>query len=128
MKEIELYETIDLVNLKQSSFEDAKEYSKRTSDIDFTFLFIEIKSNQPPTNCELVLQFRIKPDNSVKTVHIHFIKYLREFKYENGYYVLSFDVINEIGKDTIPLFVEYKNKRDLESTAKLFYKTNFQSQ
>jgi hypothetical protein len=129
---VQLYEAIDITNTKDSfSFPDTHtgDYAYSEGQIDYTFLSIEIRSEFPPTDCILKLSHTHQNSNAYKTFTIHFMKYRQKFIYENGFYILYFteDVLVEIPKDIVPMKCSIENKRDENTTAKLFYRTSFNS-
>lgn len=117
-KEVELYESLDIQKLNECvGFKHSDDsYLYKEGPIDYVFLFLEIKSKFPPTNCILKLQYTLDTDNVIKYSTINFIKYRKNFIYENGLYILYFDVVSEIPKNVNLINVKFENKRDEETT------------
>ncbi len=126
---IEIYETLDLQNTKTSNFKTANSspYVKASGRIDYKFLLIEIKSNEPPTDCFFMFDHITHSSNTVKTIKIHSMKYRKDFIYENGIYILYLDIIKDFTEDIVPLNLNFTNKRDATASAKLFYIASFLS-
>ena len=125
----EIFETLELANTKSVRFKDADEYKFRVVTNCFfyyTFLSIEIQSTLPPTDCIFTMTFYTSQSNTVRSIKLHSMECRKNFIFENDLYLLYLDSIkifnDDLPKDLVPIDFNFTNKRDINSSAKLFYK------
>jgi hypothetical protein len=128
----ESFKTLELTNTTNVKFPDDDEYRFKpvsTTLLRYTFLSIEVQSTLPPTECFFTFRFCTHQNNSVRTMILHSMECRKDFIFENGLYILYLDVIKifceDLTKDLVPLDFTFTNKRDINSSAKLFYKVTF---
>jgi len=128
----ESFKTLELTNTTNVRFPDDDEYRFKpvsTTLLGYTFLSIEIQSTLPPTECIFTFRFCTHQSNSVRTMILHSMECRKDFIFENGLYILYLDVIKifreDLPKDLVPLDFTFTNKRDINSSARLFYKVTF---
>jgi hypothetical protein len=123
----EIFESLELADEKKSEIYNPYErrFERQTRLVYYEFLSIEIQSIAPPTDCIFTLNFTHK-DNRVQKITLHSMEYRKDFIFENGFYILYLDIVKPFSeglpKDLMPLDFKYTNKRDINSSAKLFYK------
>ena len=126
----EIFETLELANTKTVRFKDVEEYKFQVVSnglLYYIFLLIEIQSTLPPTDCIFTMTFYTNQSNSVRSIKLHSMECRKDFIFENGLYLLYLDSIklfrnNDIPKDLVPIDFNFTNKRDINSSARLFYK------
>jgi hypothetical protein len=134
MENDEIFESLELAHEKKSAITNPYEhrFERQLRLVYYEFLFIEILSIAPPTDCVFTLNFTTHKDNRVKKITFYSLEYRKDFIFENGFYILYLDSVKPFSegfpKDLVPLDFKYTNKRDINSSAKLFYKVTTNDQ
>jgi hypothetical protein len=103
-------------------------YRYRDGEINYKLSSFEIKSQFPPTDCVLTLEFSGSGEQRLNDKELHFINYRKNFIYENGYYILYIDDVDELSKlftDIRPRNCSFDNNRDENSECKIYFTTIF---
>jgi hypothetical protein len=134
MEHNEIFESVELAHEKKSAINNPydRPFERQMRLVYYEFLFIEILSIAPPTDCVFTLNFITHKDNRVQKIIFHSLEYRKDFTFENGFYILYLDSVKpfreDFPKDLVPLNLIYTNKRDVNSSAKLFYKVTIDDQ
>lgn len=130
----EIFESLELAHEKKSAINNPYErgFERQPRLVYYEFLSIEILSKAPPTDCVFTLNFISHKDNRVQRITLHSMEYRKDFIFENGFYILYLNTVKPFSeglpKDMVPLDFKYTNKRDINSSAKLFYKVTTEDQ
>ena len=127
----EIYSSIDIDKLDdfyqyETPLEGQYLDRKASSNINFDFLLLEINTTAPPTDCILKIAYSLTENRLYKTEVINLIKYRTKFIFENGFYTLNLEQLNIFPKDMLYFKIKLLNDRDINTKAKLFFKSSFE--